>query len=163
MVHVVCGACDSCIVQSTLPDKFKEVIDAGQDIVHEDNRIEVFVFGISEFVERDERSVPHLREVFDTMVERTTSTHRHTDRHAETHRPTQRVENTQQGLRLISRAVLIYRDVHIVVPEDGSHPEERREKVWKNVERVVQVDSEEVLVVICQSSPCRRQIVDVSP
>jgi hypothetical protein len=44
MVHIIRSTCDAGIVSSALPDKLKEVIDAGEDVIHEDDSVEVLVF-----------------------------------------------------------------------------------------------------------------------
>ena len=79
MEHVVRRACDTSIVSPTLPDQLQEVVHTGKNIVHEDDTVKVLVLGVSELVQWHERSISHLCEVLDTMVERSSGTHRRLD------------------------------------------------------------------------------------
>ena len=148
MEHVVRGTSDACVVLSALPYQLQQVVHAWENIVHEDDRVKVLVLCVPQLVQRHKRCIAHLREVLDAVVERTARTHRRPDRHAHADTARERVKNAQERLRLVRRPVLVDRHVDVVVPKDGSDPEERREQVWDDVERVVEVDGEEVLVVV---------------
>lgn len=44
MVHVIRCAGDTSVVLPRLPNKLEEVVDTGEDIIHEDDGIKVFPF-----------------------------------------------------------------------------------------------------------------------
>lgn len=159
MEHVIRRTSYACVVPPALPDQLQEIVHTGQDVVHEDDRVEVLVLRVPQVVQRHERGVPHLGEVLDTVVERAARAHRRLDLHAQADRPAQGVVDAEERLRLVRRAVLVYRHIHVLVAEDGGHPEERREQVRDDVERVVQVDREEVLVVVCDAVARGRDVV----
>ena len=69
MVHVIGCTCDSGVVPSALPDKLEEVVDAGENVVHEDDSFKVFIFRIAKVVEGTESGVSDFGEVFDSVVE----------------------------------------------------------------------------------------------
>ena len=50
MIHVIRCTRDARIVPPALPDKFKDIVHTGKDVVHEDDGIKVFVVRVSEFV-----------------------------------------------------------------------------------------------------------------
>ena len=50
--HVVRGAGDARVVASALPDELEEVVDAGEDVVHEDDGVEHLALRVAELVER---------------------------------------------------------------------------------------------------------------
>jgi hypothetical protein len=72
MVHVVGGAGDAGIVVARLPYELEEVVNAGEDVVHEDDGVEELVFGVAQLVQRDKGGVADLGEVLDAMIERAT-------------------------------------------------------------------------------------------
>lgn len=93
VVHVIRGAGDTGVVLAALPDEFEEVVDAGEDVVHEDDAIEVLTLGVAQFVQRDEGGVADFCEVFDTVVEGPASTGRSADNDTHADAPRQSVEN----------------------------------------------------------------------
>jgi len=50
VVHVISGAGYAGIVPPALPDEFEKVVHAGENIVHEDDRVEVLPFAIAKLV-----------------------------------------------------------------------------------------------------------------
>ena len=148
VVHVVRCTGDARVIPPTLPDELQEVVHTWQDVVHEDDRVKVLVLRVAQLMQWHERSVPHLRQVLYSVVERTASTHRGPNGHPHADTPTQRIEYPEERLRLIRRPVLVYRHVHVGVAQNGRHAEEGSEQIWDDVERVVEVDGEEVLVVV---------------
>lgn len=69
MVHIVSSASDTGVVFPRLPDEFEEVVDARENVVHEYDGVEVFVFRFAELVKRNESRVADFGEIFDTVVE----------------------------------------------------------------------------------------------
>lgn len=47
MIHVISGAGDASVIIAALPDKFEEIIDAGENVVHENNGIEILVLCVA--------------------------------------------------------------------------------------------------------------------
>jgi len=43
VIHVIGSTCDTCVVPAALPDELQEVVDAGQDVVHEDDGIKELI------------------------------------------------------------------------------------------------------------------------
>ena len=134
MVHVVGSAGYSRVIYPALPDQLEEIVHTGQDVVHEDDRIEVLVLRVAQLVQRHERGVAHFGEVLDTVVERPACTLRCPDGNAHAYTSAERIEDAEKSLRLVRRSVLVDRDVHVVVPEDGRHSEKGSEKVRDDVE-----------------------------
>ena len=153
VVHVIGCAGDSGVLLPRLPDQFEQVVDAGQDIVHEDNRVEDFVLVVSELVQRDHGGVSDLGEVLDTVVELTSGSHRGVDGDSQSDGPGERVEDLQEGFGLIIRSVFVDRDKDIVVAQHSGDSEKGRKEVGNDVERVVQVDGEKVLVLLSLQIP----------
>lgn len=147
MEHVVCGAGEPRVLAAGLPDELEHVVDAGEDVVHEDDGVEELALGVAQLVQRDERGVAYFREIFDAVIERAARALRRADDDAHADGARERVEDAQERLGLVRRAVLVDGDEHVVVPEDGGDAEERGEDVGDDVERVVEVDGEEVLVL----------------
>lgn len=147
MVHVIRCASDTRILSSTLPDQLEQVVDTGQDIVHEDDRVKDFAVIVTEFVEGQHGGVSDFGKVFDTVVEQTTGTHGCSDDDPETDGPREGIENLQERLCLVVGTVFVDGDKDIVVSQDGGCPEERCKDIGDNVKRVVQVDGEKVLVL----------------
>lgn len=147
MEHVICGACNSGIVQTALVDEFEDVVHAGEDVVHENYGIEILVLGTSQLMEGNKCSIANFSEVLDTVVERTTCALGCADGDAKSDGAGDCVENAENGLCLIRGAVLVdgYKDV--VVTEDSRDAEERREEVWDDIERIVEVDGKKVMVL----------------
>lgn len=147
MEHVICGARNSGIVQTALVDEFEDVVHAGEDVVHEDYGIEILVLGTSQLVEGNKCSIANFSEVLDTVVERTTCALGCADGDAKSDGASDCVENAENGLCLVRGAVLVdgYKDV--VVAEDSRDTEERREEVWDDIERIVEVDGEKVMML----------------
>ena len=119
VIHVVSGTCDACVVPATLPDEFEEVVNAGKDVVHEDDGVKELVLCVAELVQRDKSGVADLCEVLDTVVKCAPLTHRGADDDAETDAAGEGIEYAQEGLCLVGRAVLVYGDEDVVVAEDG--------------------------------------------
>ena len=99
-------------------------------------------------MERHERGVAHLGEVLDAVVERAARALRGPDGDPQAHASAERIEDAEESLGLVRRAVLVNRDVHVVVAEDSCNSEEGSEEIRDDVERVVEVDGEEVLVCL---------------
>lgn len=101
MVHVIRGTGNASIVPPTLPDEFEKVVDAGQDIVHENDGIKVFSLCVSKFMQRHKCAVAHLGQVLNTVIERPSSAHGGADHHSHANAPRQGVENAEKGFSLI--------------------------------------------------------------
>ena len=99
-------------------------------------------------MERHESSVPHFRQIFYTMVEVAPRSHRGANLDPQSSRPAERVKYPQEGFCLIVRPILVDRHVDVLETKNGRDLEESRKKVGYDVERVVQVDSKEILVVV---------------
>ena len=82
------------------------------------------------------------------MGERSSRPHGRPNRHTHPNRSGERVKDAQERLRLVRGTIFVYGDEDIWVAEDGSNPEESREEVGNDVERIVEVDGEEVLVTL---------------
>lgn len=153
VVHVIGGTGDASILSATLPDQFKQIVDTGKDIVHEDDRVEHFVLVVSQLVQGYHGGIPDLCQVLDTMVELTSGSHRSPNDDSQSDCPGERVKDAQESFRLVVGAVLVDRHVNIVITEDSGGPKERGEDIRNDVERVVQVDGEEVLVLLALKVP----------
>ena len=70
--HVVGGAGDTGVLPTRLPDELEQVIDARQNVVHEDDGVEDFALGITELVERHKSGVADFGEIFNAVIERAT-------------------------------------------------------------------------------------------
>lgn len=147
MVHVIRCTSDARILSPTLPDQLEQVVDTGQDIVHEDDRVKDLAVIVTEFVEGQHGGVSDFGEVFDTVVEQTTGTHRCSDDDPETDGAREGIENLQERLCLVVGTVFVDGDKDIVVSQDGGCAEEGCKDIRDNVKRVVQVDGEKVLVL----------------
>jgi len=148
MVHVVSRAGDTGVVQPALPNQLQQVVHTGQDIVHEHDRVEMLSVVISLFMERYESGVSHFSQIFDTMVKITPRSHRGANFDPQPSRPTKRIKYPQEGFCLIVRPILVDRHVDVLETKDGRDLEESRKQVGYDIERVIQVDSKEVLVVV---------------
>ena len=82
VVHVVRGAGDPGVVSPALPDELEEVVHAGENVVHEDDRFKVLVFRVAEVVEGAEGRITYFGKVLDAVVERPASAHRRSDGYA---------------------------------------------------------------------------------
>src|SRR5258707_15603051 len=91
--------------------------------------------------------ISNLGKVFDTMVELTFCAHASTYDHSHSYCLRQRLECAQQGLSLVSRAIFIYGHEDVFIAKNSSHSEQSCKDIRYHVERVVQVDGKEVLVV----------------
>jgi len=147
VIHVVRGACNARIVLATLPDEFEKVVDTGKDVIHENDGIKILVLCVAQLVQRNERSVSHLREVLDAVIESTPLPHRCANGDAHANAACERVKYAQESLRLVCRPVLVDRDKDIMVPKNGCYAKERCKEVRDDVERVVQIDSKEIFVL----------------
>ena len=164
MEHVVCRTGDSSIVLPTLPDQFKQIIHARQDIVHEHDRIEHFILRVSQFMQRDERGVSHFGQILDTMIESASRPRRRANHHAQPDRPTQSIKDPEESFRLVRRPVFVNRDKDILVPEDRRHAKEGGEQIRNDVERIVQIDREEVFVGVGLETPrARGDVIAFAP
>jgi hypothetical protein len=148
--HVICGTCNSGIVQTALVDQFEDVVHAGEDVVHENYGIEILVLGTSQLMKGNKCSIANFSEVLDTVVERTTCALGCADGDTKSDGASDCVENAENGFCLVCGAVLVdgYKDV--VVTEDSRDTEERREEVWDDIERIVEVDGEKVMVLFAE-------------
>lgn len=148
MVHVIGSASDTSVLPSALPDEFKQIVHARQNVVHEDDRIKHLVLVVSQLVEGDHGGISDLCQVFDSVVECSSGPHRRPDNDTETDGSGQSVEYPQKGFGLIVRSILVDRNKDIVVSEDRGSSEQGSENVGDDVERVVQVDGEEVFMLL---------------
>ena len=103
---------------------------------------------ISQFMERYESGISHFSQIFDTMVKIAPRSPRGANFDPQPSRPTKRVEYPQEGFRLIVGPILVDRHVDVLETKDGRDLEESRKQVGYDIERVIQVDSKEVLVVV---------------
>jgi hypothetical protein len=101
VIHVVRRTGNPGIVQPALVNQLQQVVHTRQDIVHEDDRVEMFSVRISEFVKRYESGVSHFSQILDTMSEIAPGSHRGTNVNLQSDGPTKSVEYTQEGFRLI--------------------------------------------------------------
>jgi len=60
VVHIICGTGDPGVALPALPDKLEEVVDAGENVVHEDDGFKVL--GITEVVGRAESGITDFNE-----------------------------------------------------------------------------------------------------
>lgn len=70
VIHIICGTRNACTIPPALPDQLEDVVNAKQDIVHEDYCIKELIVGVPKFVKRVQRLIPDLSQVFDTVIER---------------------------------------------------------------------------------------------
>lgn len=101
MEHVVGRAGDSGVLTATLPDELEQVVDARQNVVHEDDRVKDLLLALAELVKRHKRSVPDLGQVLDSVVERSSRSHRRPDLDPQTSRSGDGVKDLEQGLSLV--------------------------------------------------------------
>lgn len=161
MEHVVGRAGDSGVLTATLPDELEQVVDARQNVVHEDDRVKDLLLALAELVQRHERSIPDLGQVLDSVVERSSRSHRRPDLDPQTSRSGDGVKDLEQGLGLVRRTVLVDGHVDVVVAQDGGHAEQGCKEVRDDVERVVEVDREEILVLLTRQVPLDQACVRV--
>lgn len=147
MVHVIRRTGDTRILSPTLPNQLEQVVDTGQDIVHEDDRVKDFSVIVTKFVEGQHGGVSDFGKVFDTVVEQASGTHRCSDDDPQADGSREGIENLQERLCLVVGPVFVDGDKDVVVAQDGSRSEECRKEVGDDVKRVVQVDREKVLVL----------------
>ena len=148
MVHVVRSTSDPRILFPTLPDQLQHIIHTWQDIIHEHDRIEHLVFVIPQFVQRDHGGVTDFGEILYPMIELTSRTHTGPNDNSQADSSGESIEYLQEGFRLITRSILVYRHEDILVSENSSDAEERGKDIGNDVERIVKVDSEEVFVLL---------------
>ena len=153
MKHVIRRTSDPSVLPPALPDQLEHVVHAGQDVVHENHRIKDLALGIPQFMKGHHGRVSNLGQVFDTMVERSSGSHRGTDDDPHPHDPRQRVKDPEERLGLVVGPVLVDRDEDVVIPQNPGRPEHRREQVRNDVKRVVEVDGKEVLVLLGHQVP----------
>lgn len=153
VVHVIRRTGDTRILPPRLPDQLEQIIHAGQDIVHEYDRVKDLVLVVAQLVEGDHRRVPDFCEVFDTVVELTPRAHGCADDHAQTDGSRECVKDPQEGLGLVVGPVLVDRDKDVVIAQNRRRSEKSREDIGNDVERVVQVDGEEVFVLLSLQVP----------
>jgi hypothetical protein len=160
--HIVRGTGDTSILSPTLPDQLEQIVDARQDVVHEDDRVEDLLLVLPQLVQRHQRRVSDLCEVLDSMVKRSPRPHRRPNLDSQAGRLGEGVKDSEEGFRLVGRSVLVDGDVDVVVSEDSGDSEEGGEEVWDDVKGVVEVDSEEVLVLLAgEASSGGRELVAV--
>jgi hypothetical protein len=134
-----------------LPNEFKKVIQARQNVVHEYDAVECLILLLSKLEKGAEGGVPDLCKVLDAMIEGSTCTTTRPDDDPESDRTAQSIEDPEKSLGLIRGAVLINGHKYVLKAQHGGGTEEGGEEVRDDVERVVQVDGEEVFVSICIS------------
>lgn len=165
---IVGPARDASVLAARLPHELEEVVDAGEDVVHKDDRVEHLALGVAEFPQRGERGVADFGEVLDAVVEGAAGAEGRADDDAEADRAREGVKEAEERLGLVARAVLVDRDKNVLEPEDGRDLEHVGEEVGDDVERVVQVDGEEVLVAfvagaegLCPVARVRKDLFDL--
>lgn len=119
MEHVIRRASDPGIIQTALINEFKEVVNAGEDVVHENYGIEILVLGVALLMKGHKSSIADFCEVLDTVVKRSTRALRCTDGDTKPDRAGQCVENAEKCLCLVRGAVLINGNKDVVVTKDG--------------------------------------------
>jgi hypothetical protein len=119
VVHVICGARNPGVIQTALVNEFEEVVNAGEDVVHEDYGIEILVLGVSLLVKGHKSSIANFSEILDTVVKRPTCALRCTDGDTKSDRAGECVENAEKSFCLVCGAVLIDGDKDVVVTKDG--------------------------------------------
>jgi len=134
VIHVVSGTRNACIVPPALPDKFKEVVHAREDVIHEDDSVKEFAVRVPKFVKWHECLIPDLREVLDTVVELPPRARRRTYGDSKPNGRGQCVEYAEECLCLVGRAVFVYGHVDIVVTQDSRYPEESGKEIRDDVE-----------------------------
>jgi len=82
------------------------------------------------------------------VVERSSGTHARADGYSHADGAGEGIVDTQEGFGLVGGTVFVYGHEDVLVSQDRSHAEEGRKEVWDNIERVVEVDSKEVLVPV---------------
>ena len=147
MVHVICSAGDTGVIQTALVDELEEVIDAWKDVVHEDYGIKVLVLAVSQFVERHKGGVSNLGEILYAVIECATGALGCADGNPETNRASESVKNAEESLCLVGGAILVYRYKNVMETKEGRDAEEGGKDVRNDVEGVVKVNREEVLVL----------------
>ena len=147
VVHVICSAGNTSVIQTTLVDELEEVVDAWKDIVHEHYGIKVLVLSVSQLVEGYKGSVSNFGEILDAVVERTARALRCSDGNPQTNGASKSVKNTEERLCLVGRAILVDGHKNVVITKESRDAEESRKEVWNDVEGIVKVDSKEVLVL----------------
>jgi hypothetical protein len=147
VVHVICSAGNTGVVQTALINKFEEVINTREDVVHEHYSIKILVFGVSQFVEGYKGSISDLCKILDAVVKCTARALRGADRNTEANGARECVENAQKSFCLICRTILVDGDINVVVTKDGGDAEEGRKEVWNDIERIVKIDGKEIFVL----------------
>ena len=147
MVHVICGAGNAGIVHTALVDEFEEVVDAWKDIVHEHYGIKVLVLIVSQLVEGHKGSISNFGKILDAVVERAAGALRCADGSSKTHGAGESVKNAEESLCLVCGAILVDGHIDIVETKECRNAKEGGEDVRNNVERIVKVNSKEVLVL----------------
>lgn len=147
MVHVVCSAGYTSVVQTALVNKFEDIINTREDVVHKHYGIKILVLGVSEFVKWYKGSISDFGKILDTVVERAPCALRGTDGNPEANRARERIEDAEKCFRLVGGTILVYRDKDVVVTKDGRDTKEGRKKVRNDIERIVKVDGKEILVL----------------
>ena len=92
MIHVIRGTCDTGVLSSGLPNQLENIIDARQDIVHENDSVKVFTLAVSEFVQGHHGGITDFGEVFDTVGVLTSRAARGSNGNAEPHAASECVE-----------------------------------------------------------------------
>ena len=119
VVHVICCARNSGIIQTALINEFEDVVYAGEDVVHEDYGIEILVLGVSLLVKGHKSSIANFSKILNTVVERPTCALRCTDGDTKSDRAGECVENAEEGFCLVCRAILVDGDKDIVITKEG--------------------------------------------
>ena len=92
-------------------------------------------------------SISDFCEILDTVIKCTAGALRGADRHTKTDGARERVENAQKSFCLVCGAILVNRDINVMITKDGRDTKESRKEVWNDVEGIVKVDGKEVLVL----------------
>ncbi len=69
VIHIIGGTGDPGVVPSALPDELEQVVDAGKNVVHENDGFKVFIFGIAEVVKGVKSGVSDFRKVLNSVIE----------------------------------------------------------------------------------------------
>lgn len=119
MIHVICCARNSGVVQPALINEFEEVVYTREDVVHEDYGIEILVLGVSLLVKRHKGSIANFSEILDTVVERSTCALGCADGDTKSDGAGECVEDAEESFCLVCGAVLVDGDKDIVVSKEG--------------------------------------------
>jgi len=115
VVHIICRARNTGVIQTALVNEFEEVVHAGEDVVHKDYGIEILVLGVSLLVKGHKGSIANFSEILDTVVESSTRALRCADGDTKSDGAGECVENAEESFCLVSGAILVDGDKDVVV------------------------------------------------